>query len=296
MAPDPTRVLARHFALEVAGRQDGFVQQVSGGGAHTDVVENAGANLLHRIGTVRYNDIVLTVGAGASGNLYQWIAETVDGKGRIADGAVQFCDAGYKVLSRLDWYGGIISAINFPALDATSKDRAAMTVKIATERTAISKESTDKVTAIDTPRPWMANGFRLQIEGLESACRKVSRIETLTLIQSISRGETGSGRKAVIGSVTKRTLGDLVVTLPQHAAQPFYDWHDLTREHSRFEEKEKNGQLTYLGSNQKSEYFTLKFTKLGMKSMTIARSGADTGYSPVTVEMYVETIQFECAR
>lgn len=296
MAPDPTRVLARHFALDIAGSQAGFVQQVSGGGAHTNVIDSVGANALKSIGTVKYNDIVLTVGAGSSASLYQRIADAVNAKSGFFDGAIQFCDAGYKVISRLDWSSGIISAINFPALDVTSKNRAAMTVKIAADRNELSNPSGDKLTAIDTLKPWTANSFRFEIDGLGSACKKVSRIETLTLLQSISRGVIGSGRTTVIGPIAKRTLGDLVITLPEHAAKPFYDWSDSTSESDKFADLERTGVLTFLAPNLVSEYFTLDFKGLGLKSITRASSGVDSGFSPVTVEMYAESIQFNWAR
>lgn len=222
MAPSARNPVVGHFALELDGKVAGFVRQVTGGGVHADVIEIATPRDKH-IGQVRFEDLVLTIGTGLSRDFHDWVASTVSGTVRPKNGAVLACDFNYKVLSRLEWTHGLIRAVNFPALDAASKDQAALTVKITPESTRPVAGDGSRVNLIDAAKTWLASNFRLVIDGLEIACNDVSRIETITIAQNIKSVADRQYRFPQI-ELARRSLGDLVVRLPESRAKPFYNW------------------------------------------------------------------------
>jgi hypothetical protein len=113
-----------HFLVELDGVSAGDVKNFQGGGAVAEVIrEKPGADHTVRkhIGAVHYDDIVLTCGTGMTKAFYDWVARASTGQGGLKNGAVIVFEGG-KEISRLDWIGGQITEIDFPALDATSSD------------------------------------------------------------------------------------------------------------------------------------------------------------------------------
>lgn len=290
MAPIARNPVIGHFALELDGKVAGFVRQVTGGGVHADVIETATARDKH-LGQVRFEDLVLTVGTGLSRDFHDWVASTVSGAIRHKNGAVLACDFNYKVLSRLEWTRGLIRAVNFPALDAASKNQAALTVKITPEVTRSVAGDGSQVKLIDASKPWLASSFRLMIDGLESACPAVSRIETITIAQEIKSFAVGSERLPQ-NEPARRSLSDLVVRLPESRAKPFYDWaEDFIVKGNNSAAQEKNGYLDFLTAKQSATLFSLRFDHLGIYAITPSSRSPGAEIRTVEVKMYCEDIR-----
>lgn len=126
------------YNLTFDGQTDaGWIKSVEGGNATADVVvEKMGADHIARkhLATVKYEDISFQCGTGMTTTFYDWINtafnHTSNDAGRRT-GAINHYDYDYNLLSALEFRNGLITEFGMPALDASSKDAALMTVKFA---------------------------------------------------------------------------------------------------------------------------------------------------------------------
>jgi hypothetical protein len=278
-----------HFLVELDGVSAGDVKNFQGGGAVAEVIrEKPGADhTAHKhIGSVRYDDIVLTCGSGMTKAFYDWVARASTTQSGLKNGAVIVFEGG-KEISRLDWIGGQITEIDFPALDSTSSDSVSMTIKISPERTRSVKGSGSKA-VVTAGKNWLSSGFHLTIDGLKEACKHVSRIEPISLAWKTVRPAIGEMRDYSQIELDHAEPGNLIITLPESRADGFYDWfEDFAIKGKSSQAYEKSGRLD-LGP------FSLKFGSLGIFVVTRpSTTGAST--RKTRVEMYCESIRFSAS-
>lgn len=279
-----------HFALELDGVSAGYARNIQGGGAVADVIqEKVGADhLVHKhVGAVHYDDIVVTCGAGMSRAFYDWVGQASTLQGARKDGAVIVYDNGNKEVSRLNWYSGLITEIDFPALDARSKDAFSMTIKISPEYTRSVKGGGNQA-VLKPHKSLVTSGFRLTIDGLEEACKYVSRIEPIAFVQKLTKVATGASRD-YSNELAAAELGNLLITLPESRAKAFYDWfEDFVIRGNSGSANEKNGKL-------ETGPFTLTFGNLGLLKMTRPSAQGASEIFKTKAEMYCESIQFSAS-
>ncbi|HXH89679.1 MAG TPA: phage tail protein [Gaiellaceae bacterium] len=131
---------AGHFALELDGKGAGLVESVEGGAAVGTVVRELGRNTYYQkkhIGNVKYEEISFQAGTGLGKAFYDWISETLNGRGSRRSGAFVSTDFNYKELSTMSFQQALLTAVTFPALDAGAKETAYLTVEVAPETTKI---------------------------------------------------------------------------------------------------------------------------------------------------------------
>ena len=140
------------YGIELQHTMAGWVKEVDGGHATAEVVtEKIGSDHLAKkhLGTLKYEEVTFKAGAGMSAQVYEWIKtgfnQTSHSRGR-EDGAILFADYDQVETSRLTWTHGIITEFGMPALDASSKDAALMTVKFRPETTRKTFSAGAKVT------------------------------------------------------------------------------------------------------------------------------------------------------
>lgn len=278
-----------HFLVELDGVSAGDVKNFQGGGAVAEVIrEKPGADHIVRkhIGSVRYDDIVLTCGSGMTKAFYDWVARASAMQGGLKNGAVIVFEGG-KEISRLDWIGGQITEIDFPALDAASSDSFSMTIKISPERTRSVKGAGSRA-VVTAGKNWLAGSFHLTIDGLEEACKHVSRIEPISLAWKTVRPVVGEMRDYSENVLDHAEPGNLTITLPESRATGFYDWfEDFAIKGNNSQAYEKSGRLD-LGP------FSLQFSNLGIFVVTRpSTTGAST--RKAKVEMFCESIRFSAS-
>ena len=283
---------AGHFALELDGAFAGFVRNVQGGGAVAEVVqEKLGADHIVRkhIGAVRYDDIVVTFGAGMSKAFYDWVGGASRMKAVRKDGAVVVLDGSNNELSRLDWTRGLISEIDFPALDATSKEPLSMTIKISPDLTRrVQGAGSQGAFTAKPKKDSTGSSFYLRIDGLEEACKHVTRIEPISLAWKKALNSVGAERNYSI-EVVPQNPGNLMITLPESRAKGFYDWFDdFVIKGNNSQDKEKRGTL-------EAGPFSLEFGNLGALKMSEPSRSGGAAIRRTMVEMYCESISFNAS-
>lgn len=290
--------VAGKFGIQLGGTAAGWVQNVRGGHATSDVVtEKMGPDHILRkhIAGVKYEEIALKVGTGMSKAFYDWIKSTfARAYGRV-DGAIQTCTYDLKEQSRLEFFQALISEIGFPALDAASKDAALLTLKFQPETTRMkpgSKAAVSGLPAKTRPKPWLLSNFRLKIDGLD--CTRVSKIGALVVAQKNSLHAVGELRDYQT-EPTSVEIPNLVVTLAESHAKEFYDWHeDFVIRGNNGEDKTKGGTLEYLSPDLHDALFTLKFSHAGIFKLDQEEATAGSeSIQRVTAELYLEDMTFE---
>lgn len=282
----------------------GWISSVEGGNAVADVItEKIGGDWLQKkhLGNVKYEEISFQCGTGMSEALYKWIDtgfnQTSNNAGR-KNGAIHFADYDYNELSSLEWKFGLMTELGMPALDAAGKDAAKMSIKFTPETTRRMMKKGGKLTQgfpIDSKKQkhWTNANFRLRIDGLDDACRKVNKIEAITVKQKTTENAIGEGRDYE-KEATSVEIPNLVITMAESHSEAFYQWHEeFVIKGNCSEDKEKGGTLEYLAPDQKTVLFTLTFKNLGIFKIAPDKmeAGAE-GIRRTKAEMYMEDVRF----
>ena len=195
--------VASKFALELDGGQMmGFLNSAEGGGVKTDVVDykqGALVDVWRQVGKPKFEDLTIKVGMGMSPSFYTWISDFFTRKVTRKNGAIVAADFNYKERARRTFMDALISEVQLPALDGSSKEAAFMTVKMCAE--GMTYESVSEGPRIESPpglkqpnKLWHAANFRFVIDGFEDSCRRVTKIDAFTIKQQILEYPSGNKR------------------------------------------------------------------------------------------------------
>jgi len=290
--------VAGRFALELEGLPCGFLTSFEGGNITADIVrEPMGPDLLQRkhLAGVRIEPITVECGLDLAKPWYDWIAATLNGQASRKNGAIVALDFNYKEIGRRTFVNAMISEVEFPTLDASSKEPGRLAVTLVPESLRFDPPS-QKLSpppAVKAPgqKQWLASNFRLNIQGLEPATAKVNKIETWTIKQKTMEQAVGQLRE-----MQKQPAGleypNLIVTLPESQAGLLYGWHqDFVIKGNNGQDREKPGVLELLGPDPKIVLAALQFSNLGIFKLAPepAQPGSDM-VSRVKAEMYCEKI------
>jgi len=298
---DGRAFVAGKYGVDIGGNFAGWVQSVEGGHATSDVVqEKMGPDHIIRkhIAGVKYEDISVVCGTGMSKQFYQWAKDSFDHNYTRKDGAVIQADYNHKEMSRLSFYHALISEVGFPALDAASKDACKMTIKFhpETTRTTTSMGGGPAIGGQmkqNLQKKWLPANFRLKIDGLDDASKRVNKIEAITVKQKNVEHSVGEQRDYE-QEPAHLEVPNLVITFPESHADSFYKWHeDFVIKGNNGDDKEKGATLEYLTPNLQEVLFTLNFHHLGIFKLTPDKQEAGSeNIRRLKAEMYCETIDF----
>ena len=297
-APPVRAFVAGRFVLEIDGNEVGFVNAVEGGLAFGDVVKVAGEDFFFKkhIGNPGFRDIRLEVGEDLDKSFYNSIALALQGQHVSLNGAILGVDFNNNVVSRLEFQQALITEVGFPALDATSKDSARLSIVLSPEHTVLNRKTSGKVSVGKGPssqKKWLTSNFRFSIDGIDT--KKVSKIDELTI--KLPRPSIGDNTECLHcdnfapSDPSKIDFPHVVVTMGE-PAETVYDWfEEFVIDGNNDDSKEKGGTLEYLASDLKTPLFTLKFRNLGIfELMPVMVAGGDT-LPRLLAAMYCESME-----
>ncbi len=292
------------YALELDHISAGWIFGAEGGSRQGEVVQEKLSQEHHirkHIAGLKYEDITVTCGLGMSKGFYNWIKDSFQDKGRRVDGAIHACDFDGNIKRTLDFHQALITEIGFPALDATSKDPAKLTLKFSPEWTR-TKKGTGKVTVPSyalgqgQQKKWNTSNFRLRIDGLETACERVNKVDGLTVKQKVVDNALGEMRL-----VTREPAGleipNLVFTTSESHSHELYKWeNDFLIQGNCTDDDEKTGSLEFLTHDLQDTLFTVNFAHIGLFKLTADKMEShNESIRRLKAEMYVEQMKFEYA-
>ena len=266
MAVSTRQSTAAAFALEIDGTFAGFPSSFDGGGAFADVVESPATSgpMDKHIGSVHYDDIVVT-SPFPDGPLATWVMEFLEGQAPERNGAVILLDLSWKPLGRLEWQGGAIHSVAFPALDGSAgKQAGLLTIAIRPTTTRDVGGGGLVLTPSKQARAkaWNSSNFAMSIPGVD--CTRVTRVEPMVVTQTYLA--PGSGRGAPKpGPVA---VSDLVVTVGQSGMSDFVRWiDDFVVAGNSSKVDEKDATIHYLAPNLRDEIGSLSVGSTGIFRM-----------------------------
>jgi len=294
---------AGHFALQLEGSKEiGFLRSVEGGNAVGEVRHEVGSASYYQkkhIGNVKYEEITAEFGMAMSKDVYDWISATLTGNRdqERKSGAIIAADFNFNAQARREFTDALITEVGFPALDASSKDAAFMTVKFAPEET-VDKPASGKLSpeSKKLQKQWLPSNFRFEVGDKNLLpTGRVNKIEAITIKRTVVTDEIGDTRDPQ-KEPGKLEFPNLVFTLPEADAQPWLDYFEdfvIQGNNSDNDGGEKRGRLTYLASNLKDELGRLDFFNLGIfKISTDKAEAASDTIKRVKVELYCERLEF----
>jgi len=297
---DQRAFVSGKYAIDIAGNFAGWVQNVEGGQATSDVVEEKmGPDHIIRkhIAGVKYEDISVSCGTGMSSQFYDWIKASFDHQYMRKDGAVIAANYNHKEMQRMSFFHALITSIGFPALDASSKDSAKMTIKFHPETTRVTTSLGGGPSISGTfnqanQKKWLPANFRLSIPGLDTT--RVNKIEAITAEQKNVEHAVGQMRDYEQEPAHLK-IPNLVVTFPESHSEAWYAWHeDFVIKGNNGDDKEKTFILEYLTPNLQEVLFTLTGSHVGIFKLTPDKVEAGSeNIRRLKAEMYVEEMTFQ---
>ena len=278
-------------ALELDGQFIDFLKSAEGGFPKADVIqEPMGPNYIVKkhVGQPKYQDIAIQSDLAMPKPLFDWIAAALAMTYARKNGAIITADFNRVEQSRLQFNNALITEFTIPACDGSAKDPGYLTVKFAPEVTTPLAGKGNTLPGVATkPKAWLPSNFRLTIPGLD--CSKVSKIESLTIKQSVTGSAVGQMRD-VQKEPGKLEFPNLVIYVAESFAGTFYAWfQDMVIKGNAGDNNEKAGTLEFLDPTLKGSLLTIYFNHLGIFGFSPEKldAGADT-IRRVKVEMYCE--------
>ena len=304
---------AAHFALELDGKQEvSLFRSIEGGGVKADVMtyqfgDHKGKEAFlktHSLGKPKFEDIKLQVGMSMSIPFYFWMKAFFAGDPMRKNGAIIAADFYYKERARRTFTDAMISELTFPKLDGSDKNACYMNITMSVESITFEKGTGHALPAqaqkFDRDQKhWTANNFELTIAGLEDACKRVTKVDAITIKQKVMEHHVG-GQKAAIKVPSPVEFPNITFYVPEADAQPFME-HMMRR--VGYGKEMGNGQVrdetglhgtlqTY--DNEMFPLFSLTFE--GCDILSVTPDKADAGSDEiklVKIEMYTEKIDFK---
>jgi hypothetical protein len=291
---------AAHFALSLDGNEDcGVIRAIEGGGVKVDATSyryGHGHETWRALGKPKFEAIKLQVGMALGAPFYTWIENFFTGKQVRKNGAIIAADFKYVERARREFTEAIISEITLPALNAGDRGPAYLGVSIAPEKIVFKNGSGAKLAPAkggDKQKLWTCAHFNFTIDGFDTACRRVTKVDAATVKMNVVEHHVG-GQLEPFKFGSRIDYPNLSFTMPEADFQPIAD-----KMQAYWNKKERppnfNGHLEYL-DNTFSVLATLNFTGASVISAVPDKSDASTEeMKMVKVEIYTESMTLKFA-
>lgn len=287
---------AGRFACDLDGEVAGYVKSVSGGNIKGEVaVHQLGPDNVQKkhLATIVHEPFTLEVGMGMSRSFYEWIQASFD-KGHVTkSGEMIAADFDYCAQSARVFTGAHISEVTIPALDASSKEPAYMTLKIDPERIRYEKRGGEKLNGqIGTAtKKWLTSAFVVEIGDLP--CDGVAKVDSFTWKQSIIKDQVGKFRECT-KHPAKVEVPNLKLSISMKDIEPWRAWHEsFVINGNCSDADEVTGSITFLGPDHNEELAEITLDHVGIISLTQAKQEANKEeIARFEVELYVEQMRF----
>jgi len=298
MAFDAKRsVTSGRFVCEINGKHALYCKEVSGGDPEADIAtHDLGPDNFQskQVANIKYNAFKAKFGIAQGGPLNDWIKQSFAKSFAYQDGSVTAADFDYNATHRIDFSNALITTVTVPTLDGAGKDAAYLDIEWEAQEIKHSKGS-GKVTgeASTKQKSWTPSMFSFSLSGLEDVCKRVSKIDSFSWKQGVTRDSIGSTRMGTLHP-TKVTVPELKISFTASDAGPWEDWAKSWFIDGKCEHGDhKTGAITFLSPDMKSEIGTIELDGVGLKKLTRPPMTANKEeIARYTVEVYVEHMKF----
>ena len=288
------RFVGAALGLETGTTAQANLKEADGGDTYSDVVTVRSSEdpVKHKhIGQPKYEVSSVRASLDTGLDYATWIVDTANFAHPRRSGAIVSADINGAVKARRQFTNALITEIKIPALDAASKDAGFLKVTWRPEHAADGSAKGTFAFA-SKQKPWTEASFRLEIDGLD--CTKVARIEEITITQAVLEVRDGESRFPTLtaGDVD---FSDLVVTIAASGLSTWQQWFDdFVVKGNSTSSNEKNGTLTFLTSDLKTELGVLQLHHMGIYRLDPDNEPTTTheGISRGKASLYVDQMNF----
>jgi phage tail-like protein len=291
--------VASRFVLEIDGEHAAQIKELSGGDWENEVAlsDHGPLQMQSKMGTtIKFAPFKAKVGISQAGSMNRWIRDSWARNFSTKSGAIITADANLKSLTRRDFVGALISKVTLPTFDAKSKEAAFMEVEWEAENVLDSPAGGDPIKGDYGKahlKNWLPCNFKFDLAGLTEACARVSKIDSFSWVQKISKDYVGPLRHATLHP-SSVTIPDLKITLSAADYDPWRDWakawfHDGKSTAS----DHKDGFIEFLTADMSTPIGRIDLKQCGLKKVTAPPLKANTEeIASVVVELFVEEMEF----
>jgi hypothetical protein len=284
-------ITSGHFALRLDTANASEITLLAGsdgGNVYADVtsVFEAGLYYAHKhIGSPKYEDFRIPIGAAASTGLFEWVADSWGATPEVRNGAVLGVDFDFNIKSEVGFSGALVVETGIPALDAASKETGHLTVRLQPEFIDV-RAASGKLSLMQAKQKlWRTSNFRLQIDGLD--CSKVSRIDAFTVKRKVNVLTSGSGEVSLVPD--KIDFPNLRITLSKASALTWVDWHETFVVNGDNDDSfERNGTISFLSNDLKTELSRIDLHHLGIMRLASNPTDGNSAVTRLTADLYCE--------
>jgi hypothetical protein len=289
-----TGLVRTHAVALVLDNLGTFLEFAEGGNALASVVlepPSGEPTLRKRTGAVRHEDLQIQVGFPMAPPLASWISETMTKGPARRSGALVYLDGNLQEVKRLEFTGALLTEIGLPACDASVTTKPfIVTLVLAPTSTRLVGPGGPPVTYQPVAsKQAMANLFRLNIQGLEPACKMVGTVSAISAkrLQPAGDGESKPDER----SAAPLDCSIVTITLPEKDAAPFHAWFsDFVIKGNNGRDGERPGRLEWTTVSLAS-VVTVDLGNLGIVRYAPAayRSSESSSLPRVAIDMYCES-------
>ena len=297
-SPSTRAYAAAHFALELDGKDGvGLFRSIEGGSIRADVMTyQNGANYdrWRQLGKPKFEDLKLQVGMSMSGAFINWIRDFFLGNAVRKTGAIVAADFYYNERARRQFDGAMIKELTFPKLDGSDKNAAYMTVGISVEDMKFLPGTGKKLSPPDgfeAQKLWTACNFSFELKGFETACRRVTKVDSFTVKQNVLEYHMG-GARAPVKVPSQIDFPNIVFYVPEADAAAFQT-HAETKSVVKGMAPARLPGALHVHDSAGGELFALNFAGADIISVTPDKSDSSSEeIKLVKVEIYTESMSF----
>lgn len=294
---------SNRFELQLNGVESGLIYSIDGGHFKSEPIgeQVGGDNQVTRFpGRQKFEEITFQVGASMAPDFWKWIADSIANKPSRRSGAIVVRDFDNRERGRREFYDALISEIQFPALDATSKTPKLLTIKISPERIAYKPGdggAPQRSQNLDMSRQkrYLPTNFRMAIDGVGTdLTRRALKIDAISVKQKIIDAPCGgllyTPREP--GRIEFPTISFQIAEA--HAGPWIKWWEEYVGQGEHVAENEHSGSITYMDSSRAKDLFTLHLHNIGITGLTFDKlDGQSDGIRTVKVDLFVESLSLE---
>ncbi len=293
-----------HFCLELDGLDAKSpdlptLRSVEGGGVQADVLSyqmGENGDIWRQLGKPKYSDIKLGLGMADVEGFRLWLHQFLTGQHVRKNGAIIAADYNYVERARREFKEALIVGLGLPKWDANDKNQANVTVTLAPERVVYRSKGSggDKAEARGASEAAQkkipACNFTFSIDGFESACSRVTKVEAQEIKLKTIEHHYGTRLEAV-KIPGKIEWPKLIFFVPEADADPFRELHNKRMEGIRDDQGKGRGAKISFMNNAKKDVGEIQY--MGVHIFNVQSEKADAASEElklVKVECEIEGI------
>jgi hypothetical protein len=282
--------------LRVGSSSAAFLKSFSGFDYESEVAKHdlAADNFqVKQASTYKYSPAKAKIGMNQAGEMAEWIRASFKKKYMTKSGEFVAANFDYEETHRITFQDALMQEIALPKLEGNSKEPGYMDITFLAEDVQHLKGKGDKIqgefnTNAKECQPHM---FRVEVAGLEDACKRVASVDPITFKQATVRDEIGIHRIHALVPA-KVELGNIKMTLSAADAPAWAEWADAWfRQGKCLTSDHKDGAIYFMDPTGK-DIGHVELKQLGLAKFSAGEHTANSeAVKRVTVELYVQEIE-----